>query len=93
MARVGIGTFTHYDLTEREQLAGSILTNDQKCVIQNERAAVAQNKLNLEYNPRAPLEFAQSEAFLKGQLSVLDLLLNRSDDCETNLMNLSNSIR
>jgi len=91
VSKIIAGTFTYYQLTDREVLAGSILTSDQKAVIQNELAQAADNKLNLDFDPLNPTKFAQDEAFLKGQMSILRVLLLRSDESEHQLLNLANS--
>jgi len=85
MAKLGTGTFTHYDLTRREILAGSVLTHDQKAVLQNELAQIAEQKCNLDYDPLNPIAFAQSEALLKGQMSIIRVMLLRSDESEIQL--------
>jgi len=70
--------FTSYQLTNEEELAGHILNFNQAAVLQNERAQVAESRLNVDFDPQNPVKFAQDEAFLKGQLSVYNLLLERS---------------
>jgi hypothetical protein len=82
MAKITTGTFTHWELTNTEILAGSILTTDQKNILQNELAQIAENKLNLDFDPLNPTKFAQDEAFLKGQMSIIRVMLLRSDESE-----------
>ena len=81
------GTFSNWELTEEEQLNGQILTISQSQVLQNELANVADQKLNLTFDPLNPVKFAQEEAFLSGQMSVLRLLLDRSKPSEEELRN------
>lgn len=88
MAKIGIGTFTHYDLTQREILAGSVLSGDQQAVIQNELAIIAEQRCNIDYDPLNPVKFAQDESFLKGQMSILRVMLLRSKESEYQLQNL-----
>lgn len=86
MAKIAVGTFTHWDLTNPEILAGSILTTDQKHLLQNELAQVAENKLALTFDTTNPTKFAQDEAFLSGQMSILRVMLIRSDESEHSLL-------
>jgi len=85
MAQIAQGTFTHYTLSKKEILAGSILTLDQKAVLQNELAMIAEQKLSLDYDAQNPTKFAQDEAFLKGQMSIIRVMLLRSDESEIQL--------
>lgn len=90
MSKIISGTFTHYELTTQEVLAGSILTTDQKALIQNELATIAESRLNIDFDALNPTKFAQDEAFLKGQMSILRVMLLRSDESEIQLRSLSN---
>jgi hypothetical protein len=90
MSKIISGTFTHYELTTKEILAGSILTTDQKAVLQNELATIAESRLNIDFDALNPTKFAQDEAFLKGQMSILRVMLLRSDESEIQLRSLSN---
>ena len=89
MAKIIPNTFTTYSLTQAEELAGGVLNLDQKQLIQNELAQTAQQILNLRYQPDKPLEFVQEEAFLKGQLAIYTLLLQRSDESEKHLFDIA----
>lgn len=91
MSKIIAGTFTHYELTTKEILAGSILTTDQKAVLQNELATIAESRLNIDFDALNPTKFAQDEAFLKGQMSILRVMLLRSDESEIQLRSLSNN--
>lgn len=82
-------SFTSYSLTNKEELAGQILTIDQKNYIQNQRAQIAEQILAQVFTPDKPLEFVQQDAFLKGQLSVYTTLIDASDQCERELVDLS----
>lgn len=89
MSELQTGTFATYKLTKRETLSGSILSHDQKAVLQNELASIAENKINLDYDPRNPIKFAQDEAFLKGQMSIIRVMLLRSDESEIQVRSLA----
>ena len=78
MAMLIENTFSTYKLTNEEELSGHILNFNQVAVLQNERAQVAESRLNVDFDPQNSVKFAQDEAFLKGQLSVYNLLLERS---------------
>ena len=74
--------FTVWELTEEEQLVGSIFTETQKFVLQNLQAQAAEEKLTLTFDPVNPSIFIQREAELQGQIGILDLLLARSTSAE-----------
>ena len=89
MATLIANSFTSYQLTHQEELAGGILALAQQQLAQNEMSQTAQQILNLRYQPDKPLEFVQEESFLKGQLSIYTLLLQRSDESERALLELA----
>lgn len=91
MAKISVGTFTHWELTNQEVLAGSILTTDQKNLLQNELAQIAEQKLAIEFDSKDPTKFAQNEAFLSGQMSIIRVMLIRSDESELSLLKASQS--
>jgi len=74
--------FQSWNLSPEEYLQGGLLTTLQKQVIQNQIASVATQKINLSFTPAAPLEFAQQEAHLRGQLDALSYLLTLSEEAE-----------
>ena len=78
--------FTSYILSSREELEGSIFSLLQKQVIQNELSLIAAQKMALDYDPSNPVAFAQSEALLKGQLQVYNLLLDKSAVAESEML-------
>lgn len=84
-----VNSFTTWTLSEEDTLNGQILTPLQEQVIQNELAQVAEQKINLDYDPRNPIAFAQTEAMLKGQMQVLRLLLDRSSAASDELKRLA----
>jgi len=71
-------TFTSYNLSEQEELQGSIFTSLQLQVLQNALASVAEEKINLEYDPKHPEVFLQKEAGLQGQLATYNYLIDKS---------------
>jgi hypothetical protein len=82
MAILKNSQFTEYELTDEEEYSGSILTDTQKQVIQNDRVDVATQLINLEFTSQDPLIFAQQRARLQGQLWQLNYILERSDQAE-----------
>jgi hypothetical protein len=82
-------SFTSYDLTDSEVLQGSILNDLQIQVIQNEMAQVAEQILQLAYDPLNPQKFVQDDSFLKGQLSVLRVMLMRSSESKEAIIRLA----
>lgn len=74
MPQVVQSSFTRYRLSSEEQRSGESLTPDNLCVIQNLICDAAEEKLNLKYDPTNPMQFAQREAELQGQIGVLKLL-------------------
>ncbi len=74
--------FASFQLTEQEELEGSILTITQKQVIQNHLSSAAAEKIGLEYDPENSLKFVQQEASLKGQIDAYRFILASSDTAE-----------
>lgn len=71
--------FSSFNLSPEEEEAGQILQPLQRMVLQNKLSAIAQDKLNIEFDPLNPQKFIQNEAFLAGQLSIISWLLDSSD--------------
>jgi hypothetical protein len=84
-------SFTSYSLTKQETLLGSVLNPYQVQVIQNESAQVAENILALKFDPQNPQAFVQDDSYLKGQLSVFQLLLSKSEEAQLELEVLKNA--
>lgn len=89
MSKIAAGTFTHWEFSEREILELTALSVERERFLQNERARVAEQIINLEYNPRNPMQFAQDDAHLKGQLSILNWMLLASQEAHLKLANLA----
>lgn len=81
--------FTQYQLTEQEQLAGSVLTTNQKQNIQSQIAVIAQSRLALVPDPNNYASFIQTESHYKGQMDALKYLLDCSDNSELQLLTLA----
>ena len=86
MAQLIPSQFCLYSLTEEETLAGQILNTSQKMVLQNSRTDIAQQILNLEASPDSYNTFIQQDGYLKGQLAILNYLLDASDAAEVEIL-------
>lgn len=65
-------------LSSQDTINGTILNSLQKATIQNKRAEIATQKINLAFTPNDVLGYTQQEAYLKGQLDLLQYLLDAS---------------
>lgn len=75
MAQQIVNSFTQFSLTDEEQIAGQTLTTNNLLCLQNHKAVIAQEKLNLTYDPDAPQKYALNLSFLAGQLALIDYLI------------------
>ncbi len=82
MAHPIANTFSSYTLNEQEVKLGSQLTSLNVAVIQNLRSTIAEEKLNLVFTPNDVLSYTQQEAYLKGQLDILQHLLTTNEDSQ-----------
>jgi arginine deiminase len=82
-------SFTTYKLSVEEELNGQVLNLSQKMVLQNELANISENLLNLVFDPLNPTKFAQDHAFLSGQRTVINYMLDRAQSAEAELKNLA----
>lgn len=85
MDKQTINSFTQFDLSKDNLLEGSILSENQLRVIQNDLAQVAELRLNIDLDPKNIVAFAQHEAFLKGQMAAYRYILLRSLESEEQL--------
>lgn len=81
-------SFQIFQHTELEALTGRIFTQSQKECLQNDRARIAEMILALTYNPQNPVQFAQDDAHLKGQLASISYILQMSEEAEARLTEL-----
>lgn len=84
-----VNTFITYNLTEEEALRGAVFSYEQKRNLHNQRALVAEEKLRLSFDPSNPQDFMQQEAYKRGQLELLDYLIESSDAAEAELTQLA----
>jgi hypothetical protein len=78
MAVIIDNTFTSYEMTQEEELQGSILILSQVQVIQTRLAMHAEAKINLAFDPMHPEVYAQEESYLRGQMASLSTILDTS---------------
>lgn len=74
--------FTSYTFTPSEELQAPILPLLTEAWIQNKIAQLATNKVTITYDPEHPLKFQQEEAELQGQIKILQLLINESEEAK-----------
>lgn len=80
-------TFVHMD--EMEKLSGYALTQVHEDVIQNDLAEIAQQLLTLSFDAEHPTKFLQEQAYLKGQLEMLQNMLARSKEAQKLLVDVA----
>lgn len=77
--------YMRYDLSKEEELQAGVFSHLQKCYLSNMMLDATDQKNNLDLDVNNPREFIQQEAFLKGQISVLRMLIDNSDVCMNEL--------
>ena len=82
MPQLRVNIFTTYALTQQEEETGQVFTLEQKRVLQNKLADIAQDKLNTLFTPNDVLSYTQKEAELRGQMNSIQWLLDTSDEIE-----------
>ncbi len=71
-------SFNRFSLTDDEARAGRALTLSNQAVIQNLIATIAEEKLHLVLDTQNVMAYSQNEAYLRGQLDILNHLLDLS---------------
>lgn len=77
MARLSETSLVSWELTEKEQLEGSVLNVYQRYLIQTDLASICEQILGLTYDVTKPLEHLAQHAELTGQKIVLQSILDR----------------
>lgn len=67
--------FTAYELTMEELKAARTLGTEQRAYYQTLMTDAATERLSIETDPLNPLQHLQQEAYLKGQIDILNMLL------------------
>jgi hypothetical protein len=70
--------FQKFELSEEEQRAGQALSLASKAVIHNLIVDAAEKKIGLTLDPLNINSYVQEEAYLRGQIDVLQYLLDLS---------------
>ena len=82
LGHLRLNTFSSYSMLEEDVVTNSIFTLGQMQVIQNLLAVKAEEKLLLEYDVSNPSSFIQQESYHKGQVELLQYLLDNSLACQ-----------
>lgn len=80
--------FVYTPLEERSVLESKIFNPIQLIGLQNQRAEIANQLIRLNYEPNNHIDFALQQSFLRGQLELLDFLLESSGISSQELLNL-----
>ena len=75
MPKLVVNRFSQYELTEQEALQGKLLTDANQAVLQNELASVAEQRIALVYDVTNPNKFLQEDAYLRGQMELIEYLM------------------
>lgn len=79
MAQLKHTRFSEYELTTDEARSGRTLNQMQQMVLQNQISEISKQILALEALPESYATFIQQDAYLKGQLAILQFLLDDSE--------------
>lgn len=77
MAHQITGRFTNYSFTEEERKEAVKFSPLQQMYLQNLLGEKAHEKIGLTFNAADVVGFAQNEAYLAGQIELLELLLSQ----------------
>ena len=86
MSTIAVNTFTSFEMNESEKRSSVILTTLQRQSIHNLIAHSAEQQLALEFDGNNPIKFAQDQAFLVGQIKILQYILELSDEAEQEIV-------
>jgi hypothetical protein len=68
--------FTTYKFSEEEISLARQLSPEQRCYYQTLMADAAQEKIGMMYDPYKQRNFLQQEAYLRGQIDILNMILS-----------------
>lgn len=83
MATIEVTQFTRYSLTQEEYIAGQLLTQNQKYVLQNLLTSYLEEKVKLTIDATNPYKSLQQEAELHGSILAIQYILTASEQIET----------
>lgn len=69
-------SFVAYKFNTEEIKAARQISPEHRMYLQTLLADAAESKLNLTLDPYKPLVFTQEEAYLRGQMDILNMLLS-----------------
>ena len=69
-------SFTRYELSPEEYASGAALSESSRALIQNLVAAASEEKIQLVLDETKIINFAQQDAYLRGQIDILQHLLS-----------------
>lgn len=75
-------SFTSFSFTPEDEIQARILNPLQKMRIQTDLAVIAEQILELKFDSENPGTFVQDDSYLKGQMSVLKVMLLQSEEAE-----------
>jgi len=75
-----VTSFQAFRLTIEELQVARQLNAEQRAYYQTLLADAAEERLSVKIDPYKPLECIQVEAYLRGQIDILNMLLNTADD-------------
>ncbi len=78
MATIVNNTFTTYHLDNDEFTSGSVLSTNQRMLLQNELALKAEEKLSIEVDTERPLAHVQTYAWHDGYIAAIRYMLELS---------------
>lgn len=82
MSTLAASLFSRYSHSVEEERSAMILSTLQTEGISNLMCNIAESKIRLEVSPDNYSEYVQQEAFLKGQLEILQHLLDLSEETQ-----------
>lgn len=68
--------FSSYKFTPDEMERARELSPEQRCYLQTLLSDAAQEKLAITFDPYKPKLFLQTEAYLRGQIDILNMMLS-----------------
>lgn len=77
--QIKINQFTEFDLSDDEIISGSILSTEQKALLQNDLADLAMRRANIKYDIANPGPSLLEDAALVGQINFIQYLFARND--------------
>jgi len=72
--------FSTFELTTEDLTFARTLTPFQRAYYQTLLSSAAEEKLSIEFDPEHPLLSARQEAYLRGQMDILNMLLAENGD-------------